>query len=254
MFELIIDHKWLQQKYLVEGMSTSKIAELVGCHRVTMWKKLKSLGLPLRQNERRYTLNERIFQQCDSAEKAYWLGFIMADGHVHKGRHFLAFQLAAKDKGHLRKFNQLISSNAPIGERTIFSFGKECTIAHLTIYSKQLTQDLAQFGVVPNKTGIETMSNIPINYARDFIRGYFDGDGWVSRGKRYILGMASASKVLICDIARWIHCQGISKKLHSVSFKNNCYSINFSGQTAKRLHACLYQDVTVFLERKKDAI
>ena len=55
----------------------------------------------------------------DTEEKAYWLGFIYADGYIInsiKGKTSDAFgiTLQEKDKGHLEKFKKSINSNHPI--------------------------------------------------------------------------------------------------------------------------------------------
>ena len=54
-------------------------------------------------------MNENIFQQIDSNNKAYWLGFLAADGSV-KGNE-LSIGLSSKDRGHLAKFLTFIGSN-----------------------------------------------------------------------------------------------------------------------------------------------
>ncbi len=48
--------------------------------------------------------NRHIFDNIDSAEKAYWLGFIIADGYLNDDKNMLRIKLGDKDKIHLEKF------------------------------------------------------------------------------------------------------------------------------------------------------
>ena len=75
------------------------------------------------------------------------------------------------------------------------SFDKSKIINHIrfTISHPQITQDLINLGIVPNKTLIMTdiINNIPHHLRNAFIIGYFDGDGSVSElsskgGKKYV--------------------------------------------------------------------
>jgi hypothetical protein len=40
------------------------------------------------------------------------------------------------------------------------------------------------FNITPNKTYMSAMK-IPTEYSRDFIRGFFDADGWITIGRQY---------------------------------------------------------------------
>ena len=67
---------------------------------------------------RLYTLNENFFETIDTEDKAYWLGFIYADGYITKsktGQHNLGIKLSIKDLAHLQKFALDIKTNKPIG-------------------------------------------------------------------------------------------------------------------------------------------
>ena len=65
---------------------------------------------------RRYTVqfDRRKFQFIDTEEKAYWLGFITADGYNNQDRGFLSIKLGVIDKEHLQKFLNFMNSNSEI--------------------------------------------------------------------------------------------------------------------------------------------
>lgn len=51
----------------------------------------------------KYTFNENIFSIIDNEEKAYWLGFLYADGYL-TDQGLFGCALQEKDKAHLNKF------------------------------------------------------------------------------------------------------------------------------------------------------
>ena len=61
--------------------------------------------------------NSDYFENIDSEDKAYWLGFLFADGSVAKDRDRISVALAEKDKFHIEKF----AKEVPV-ELNIFEF------------------------------------------------------------------------------------------------------------------------------------
>lgn len=143
-----------------------------------------------------YEYNENYFNTIDTPEKAYWLGFIYADGFITKrthGNHVFGITLAEKEP--LEKLNKCMNSNKKIGEyihTTGFSTGtnKEYKLAFC---SPQLVSDLEKWGCVERKT---FKLKFPHFLSKDliphFVRGFFDGDGSVflhiqkNYGKEYV--------------------------------------------------------------------
>ena len=125
--------------------------------------------------------HQDFFNTINTEAKAYWLGFLMADGCVsdlHDGRaSAVSIALAEKDRAHLEKFLHAIGSNKPI----YMTEYNEMQYASIQISSNQLTADLKALGCVPRKTWLNTwidLNNDDLQFA--FIRGYFDGDGSIS--------------------------------------------------------------------------
>lgn len=126
--------------------------------------------------------NERFFQTIDTAEKAYWLGFIYADGCVTTRNRF-SLELAIVDKDHLQKFCDALESNIRIHTRAcrpnnLVPSSRE--ICSIMINNSRLWHDLYDKGVVRQKTfclKFPDSHQLPVAFYRDFIRGFFDGDG-----------------------------------------------------------------------------
>ena len=67
--------------------------------------------------KRLYTLNEEIFNQIDSKEKAYWFGFLCADGSIHKSctnQYVIQCKLNLNDIDHLEKMKLFFETNKPL--------------------------------------------------------------------------------------------------------------------------------------------
>ena len=64
------------------------------------------------------SLNIDYFKEINSFEKAYWLGFICADGCIHKNGGKLT--ITVKDREICEKFKTSINSEHKISDRQIF--------------------------------------------------------------------------------------------------------------------------------------
>jgi hypothetical protein len=117
------------------------------------------------------------FSQIDSAIKAYLLGFITADGNVLPKHHRVTIELAAKDQDLLRLIrDELVPGGAiTIRRRRGFEYHT------LAFVSRPMVADLAAFGITAAKSCIlRWPDNLPEAYARPFILGLFDGDGFIT--------------------------------------------------------------------------
>ena len=94
-----------------------------------------------------YKVNENYFENIDTKEKAYWLGFLYADGYVRKGE--LRLKLKFSDKKHIKKFKKELKSEhiikdaiqkVKVNDKTYYS---KCS--SLSIYSTILVNHLMNY-------------------------------------------------------------------------------------------------------------
>ena len=142
-----------------------------------------------RASQARYSLNSTYFDQIDSPEKAYWLGFLMADGCVSErsGHAYnIIVNLKGSDSDHLEKLAWAIQSDAPIREKQWKLKGKTYEGASFTICSSYMCKILAGLGVTPRKslTAVPPDEVIGGEFAPNYWRGMFDGDGCAYRHPR----------------------------------------------------------------------
>jgi hypothetical protein len=128
---------------------------------------------------RKQPLDIEYFKNIDSSEKAYWLGFIVADGCIHKTKYKLSF--CVKDPDILYKFKEAIGAGSPVGHTFVFDSRtqKEYEQYNLQINSKEFCRYIKNHGVDENKSKIFTFPQIQEKFYSHFMRGLLDGDGYI---------------------------------------------------------------------------
>ena len=168
---------YIIDKYLNENYTLKQLGKEFNCPYSTIRRLLNQRDIQSRGNKQGYPRNEYYFNKIDTEEKAYWLGFLYADGCVHSNNYEISINLI--DKEHLEKFKQAIGAiNHKITEINDKRSQNAKTLYHFAIKDKQLHQDLIKWGCIPQKSLVlNKIPNIPRDYTSHFLRGYFDGDG-----------------------------------------------------------------------------
>lgn len=140
-----------------------------------------NLKLRIGSNNRSKSLNENYFDNIDTPNKAYILGWIMSDGYVSKNK--LVFGL--KDLEILEFIKSEMGSEHKISE--IFVYDKRTSKTYqqykLQICSKKISESLNKLGIFQSKSFTVDLPKINKNLYPHLIRGLFDGDGYVGVGK-----------------------------------------------------------------------
>ena len=274
--------KWFEEnKQLVidlynEHKSLTKVAEIIKADRNKLAKKLKTLGVEIDCSSNNLkTYDESFFEKIDTEEKAYWLGFIYADGWVVRNhskdkegrqlkKYSLGIELSVKDKEHLIKFAKVICFN--FEESMLYSRERKIYYEHLNeektyemcafqVSSKKIVEDLIKLGCVPNKTLIKTFptyNEVPSKLMGHFMRGYADGNGGVlSKQKAWTI--STGSELFAKGFLKEVNIQTKSNLTYIQKVKDaNCWTfILGSGKTAVKVFDLMYNEkTTVYLERK----
>lgn len=203
-----------------------------------------------------YLLNERYFETIDSQDKAYFLGFIAADGCIHKHTNnrqdVLRFQIRHEDVKILEILKQQLNTNKPI------SYIGE--YVSLEISSNLLVNDIKDKGLGYRKTYGNTIANIDSKYMPAFIRGYFDGDGSISYNNSLSLSIVGYESNMR-KIMEYLESQNIlsSFTVDKRQYNKNEYDDVFGSITitnnnmAYSLIKLMYKDSSEFyMNRKKE--
>lgn len=196
---------------------------------------------------------EDYFKIIDEEHKAYWLGFLTADGFMNKDLNNFGIGLKKEDEYILNSFLNDIQYNTNIHD-SISGFGFEAK--YITICSAKMCKDLVYLGIVPHKSGKEyiDLDHINKDVVKDFIRGYLDGDGWITineRTKNCSIGICSMSMNILYDIKYFleeelnINCSVVKRKN-----KNKLYDLNIHSTNAAKFLDYIYKDSTIYLDRK----
>lgn len=203
---------YIIKKYTEEFYSLSKLAKEFDCNTGSIRTLLRRNKIPLQGNKRGYPRKEDYFSRIDNAEKAYWLGFLYADGCVHTNDNTIS--LNSTDLEQIEKFKQAIGAeNHKISVVNDARFKNAKTIYYFSIHDKQLHQDLIDLGCVPQKSlSLEKIPNIPRDFTSHFIRGYFDGDGSLHflNNQRNFRVSFSGTEAFLTDIKKELEVQQLS--------------------------------------------
>lgn len=213
----------------------------------------------------RNKVNENYFQIINSEEKAYFLGLIFADGSIYfrKGNyqpHF-SITLIKHDKYLLEKLKYEIQFTGNLyyikppkqHQQNLFRLG---------VTSSAFCGHLINSGCIPNKSlTLEFPKIIPECFLRHFIRGYFDGDGSVHlsasgrhKNPQYHISILGTESFLnkLSEIVGTGSGIGI-KKVKPKSLEGKIFRYMFGGnEMVKKFYHYLYDDSSVFMERKKE--
>lgn len=258
----VINMKKAIEEYVNEETpSITKIASKYKIGRSALSKRLKALGYEVINHQNKVKFDNTIFDCIDTEEKAYWLGFIFADGYVSSTNNEFEISLKADDYHHLEKFNDFmkctvtnkVKINNAICDEAIY---KRC---RWSIRDSHLKESLMKLGCVPNKSLILTFPSLDIfkypKLVKDFIRGYWDGDGSLSWSDK------NHTKPCLSILGTEDFLTGVKQNLplkfdykltladyRTSNMITKCF--NVVGENGYELAKYLYENATIYLDRK----
>lgn len=241
------------------NMTRKEIAEYLNRSYDAVQIKASRMGL----KKYPYCCNYHYFDEIDTEEKAYWLGFLTADGWISKnektGAGVVGIELQYGDIKHLKKFNKSLSGNYIITDRW-----RLCTISPnsnklnhtciMRIFSIIMYNSLETLGFSNNKSYDFMIPHIRNDLVRHYLRGYFDGDGcFCLSNKSFGVSFVTASEKLkngIIDI-----CKLNNINIHDYSYIDDYGVTIYRPEVTKnsdkiQLLDYMYQDATIYLDRK----
>lgn len=219
--------------------------------------------------------NINYFDEINSADKAYWIGFIWCDGYLgirhrnnRRTEYNLKLSLKKDDYTHLEKFNECINGKYKVNFYKFKSFdNKESMECRLFITNQYLGKVLSnKYLLVPHRNDCsKLLQNIPERYSKDFIRGILDADGSFSTyicndnqrlTQKYIIQFGGNEQLL-----KWIEqifikeqlINNIERKLsHRHPDRDETFrTLTLSGKkNVTNILNWLYQNSNIYLERK----
>lgn len=232
----------------LNGSNVEEISVSYGCNRVSIYNLFKKYDLDLAEDRHRiYSVDDTYFDNIDTPNKAYILGFLWADGHNNTQKGIVEMRLQERDKHILYDISQEMKNERPLYYVAEKRPNHQGTY-RIYITSRQISDALLQYGMPSNKTYILEW---PINLSDDliphFLRGFTDGDGSVG-----------------ISFVEWVGTKMMMKKIQEILFaklgvpctiydtKNDIIkTIKISRkQYVRRILDWIYRDADLKLDRK----
>ena len=246
----IEEYNQAKVKYLSGNYSITKLAKEYNLDIHWLSKRLKEDNITIINKHNSLKFDNTIFDNINTSQKAYWLGFLYADGYISNGEKTNNIELSLKlsDKDHLEKYKKFLKA-----ENKVKTDHFRC---RFTISNKYLRDKLVSIGCTNNKSLILKFPNIKIfkspKLIKDFIRGYVDGDGCLCIVKGIypqlsILG----TKEFLTELQKYLPLDKHNKlKLNDYKSSSNTYVLTFNGNTAIKVSEYLYKKSKIKLLRK----
>ena len=233
------------------GASISEIAEAEERSTSTIYKVLVRAGY--KPGPRRFPLSD--FWLAEGPEKYYLLGLIFADGNISNGG---VVSISLRDADFLEEIGGIVGREV----HTYIYRAENKPISSLTLGGKNLATYLMRYDLYPRKSNtMKFPGNIPQEYMRDFIRGEFDGDGYISigdhhhGGARIAFGFSSGSMEFLLALREALLQMGIDNG-HIREQKTEWGHVNqltYEGVfRSLRMRGFLYCSDCLCLGRKRD--
>ena len=234
--------------YVNKGMRTGEIAKIYGCWSTTVGLHLKEWGFDLKKERHNalYKVDTSFFDKIDTEDKAYFVGLLLADGHISKRN---CIMLTMKDFDIVQKYKIAIKTDKEIQTDRYGNY-------YLNIVSKRMCERLREMGFSNRKSYdfdiTKILGFIPEELMHHFVRGMFDGDGSIRIYKydyikkpQYHLGYTGLSNV-VDFVKSYFNLHTKTVKESDITF--TC--VTSCKQDIIRIFNLLYKDATVYIDRK----
>ena len=258
------------EEYILEyanNPSITKIATKYKIGRAQLSNRLKELGYEVINHQNKLKFDETIFDSIDTEEKAYWLGFIFADGYISstpleedkKSSYQFELSLKADDSEHLHKFNKFMKHKDNIVKiNDVKCNGTICKRCRWGVNNKHLWTALNNKGCTPRKSLTLEFPNINIfkdeSLIRHFIRGYWDGDGclsWSDHDHKRPHVSALGTEDFLTEMKKYLPLKFNYILGYNDKHKNTITRVlSVVGRNGYDLAKYLYSNATIYLDRK----
>jgi len=252
------DIEYMHDHYL--DMTYKEIANHLGYTERQIRGKINNFHWPKTRR-----INSHYFDEIDNGLKAYFLGFIFADGWIifneENYNYEFGMQLQSEDDYILKRLNEelgglnIITYNEPYTHEICGQICHTGEMAKLRVYSKPLVLGLMKNGIATNKTLKHIHPIVKDEFFFDFLRGYIDGDGCYWKYKNhYYLHITCATDTVLKYIQNVLFSYNIETKIYQETerkYRLICMNIT----EMSKLIPLLYPNENVFcLSRKYERI
>lgn len=200
--------------------------------------------------ERAKKVDHNYFDNIDTNEKAWLLGFLAADGAIAEKRNSIKIGLSSIDREILEKIQKEIKS-----ERQILDYetNKGFQISELVWSSGNHKTQLAKYGIIPRKTyKAMRLPDLDLEKQLSFILGYYDGDGcFKDDGTTCRIEICSYRPELLIEFSQVLNklCN-CNRQVYQEPHRDNYYTLTYSTKNTITILNKMYSLNSLFLSRK----
>lgn len=238
--------KFLEDNYTI--LSYPEIAKLL--NRSVASIRHKAARMQLRRGYRTYSVNEDFFDTW-SQEMSHILGLWFADGCIKRqgNQRVVEISLNQKDRSYLQQIKELIGYSGPLREQ------RDGTL-RLTITSRKMYESVLRLGGMERKSLVVHFPTIPDEFIREFVHGFFNGDGGVQVARNgdgylylkvYFIGGLNFITILQNVISKYINIDG---RLYNKDKQNRLFELRYTCKYAEKLLEWLYTNPSIIMYRK----
>lgn len=238
--------------FLESGKTISDAVAKFGFSKSTL-KRNKIFAPKNKAGYTQYKKDFNYFKEINTQNKAYILGLLMADGCIKS-----TYELSIESKDEILPdfVRRELCPNYKIKyiKRNRCQFKSISETYYFGLKTKEWFIDLKQWGIIPNKTYSTSIKvpSIPFRYLKDFIRGYFDGDGSIYRTGTQTCVSFTGNKYLLQSVKKYLNIFdiGINNK---ISEKKNQFDAVYKFSSKKDLelfYNLIYKNANYYLPRK----
>lgn len=217
--------------------------------------------------------NDNFFKEIDSEEKAYLLGFFVADGSICmnarcKNSYKFGITLSESDQYVVQWYHDFICPDRAITHYQSTNGAKNRKPVYAVSWTSNIMKEYMEnkYKIVPNKTYdldfVFPFEHIPEEFQWDYIRGFFDGDGQISyseKTRQSTFALYSTSKPYMEQLGNMFEQKfGVEKRIEgTIKTKMELFCLRFSAHYKRKeffleLYKTFYKNKKYFLVRKEE--
>jgi hypothetical protein len=255
-YRLEMSRAELERLYCDEELTEDAIGRVFGCNGRTVGRRLEEYGIPRRPtgSAPKYAVPPEVLLSW-SADLAYAIGLLTADGNLNKDRSRVEFISTDTD------LIDLYCRALRLGDIHVVFTPQQSRQSwyQVKLSDRDFRAFIEEVGLTPAKSKTLGPLRVPDPVFRDFLRGVLDGDGswyiapsWSGRYRYLRVELCSAS----LDFLEWMtgrieQLSGLRGHLQKKAGRE-AYNLLFIGQKARELgNYVYYSDEVLALPRKR---
>ena len=230
-------------------LSDREIAKILGCSAPSVGRWRERFGLPRSQKAPGYAPGQvynPFFDQIDTPEKAYVLGFLIADGHIYQTANRVELGVKQADAAVLSAITEAMGLDVSL--RTMVNSYDKSLFIRVTLGGRGMVWDLAKLGLRPDKSKTATYPSVPTELEGHLVRGIWDGDGSIAKYQFELIGTAALLDGVVDAAQRHTGCL-LRRRM---SGKEGRYHYAYGTRRDTAILHWMYKDATIALERKQE--